>query len=368
MADDVHAARIAAMQARMRMKRLTAWILVPGPNMLYFTGWGAHTSERLLMAVYPAEGDPFLVTPAFEAERAREATGIARAFTWRDESGPASAVARAFAPWGKARPRLGAEFLTMRLLERGAIDAVCPRTEWEDIGADAAALRMIKDAAEIAAMERAVAIAETALEAGRPLIAPGKSERDVQRAIQRSLLEQDSASGFGVLVASGPRSALPHAGSSDRMLEAGDLVWIDMGALSGGYNADITRTFCVGKPPQKLADAYRTVLAGQEAARLGGKPGATCESVDQLARKIIAAAGLGEYFTHRTGHGLGLEDHEAPYIVDGSAEILQPGMVYTVEPGVYIPGHGGIRIEDDVVVTADGSRSLTGYRRDWLGE
>ncbi len=366
MADDVHAARIAAMQARMRMKRLTAWILVPGPNMLYFTGWRAHTSERLLMAVYPVEGDPFLVTPAFEAERAREATGIARAFTWRDESGPASAVARAFGPWGTSRPRLGGEFLTMRLLERSAIDGVCPRTEWEDIVPDAAALRMIKDATEIAAMDRAVAMAETALEAGRPLIAAGKTERDVQRAILRSLMEQDTASGFGVLVASGPRGALPHAGTGDRVLEDGDLVWIDMGATSDGYNADITRTFCVGKPPQKLADAYRTVLAAQEAARKGGRPGVTCESIDLLARQVIAGAGLGEYFTHRTGHGLGLEGHETPYIVDGNAEVLQPGMVYTVEPGVYIPGHGGIRIEDDVVVSADGSRSLTGYRRDWL--
>jgi Xaa-Pro dipeptidase len=368
MADTVHAARVAAMQARMRMKRLSAWILVPGPNMRYFTGWDAHASERVLMAVYPTEGDPFLVTPAFEAERAREATGIARAYTWRDESGPAAAVARAFAPWGKVRPRFGGEFLAMRLMERAAVDAVCPRAEWEDIGPDAAALRMVKDAEEIAAMERAVAIAETALEAGRRQIAAGRSERDIQRAVQRSLLEQDSASGFGVLVASGPRSALPHARSSDRVLEPGDLVWIDMGAIYAGYQADITRTFCVGRPPDALRAAYRTVLQAQEAARTGAGPGRTCESVDRLARQVISGAGLGEYFTHRTGHGLGLEEHEAPFIVDGNAEVLQPGMVYTVEPGVYVPGQGGIRIEDDVVVTADGVRSLTGFRRDWLEE
>ena len=368
MAGEVHAARIAAMRARMQMKRLAAWILVPGPNMRYFTGWDAHGSERVLMAVYPLEGDPFLVTPAFEAERAREATGIAKAYSWRDESGPGAAMARAFAPFGTTRPRFGGEHLAMRLLERAAVDAVCPRADWEDIGPDVAALRMVKDTEEIAAMERAVAIAERALEAGRPLIAPGRSEREVQRAILRSLMEQDSQSGFGVMVASGPRSAIPHSGSSDRVMENGDLVWIDMGASYQSYQADITRTFCAGRPPEALQRAYRTVLEAQQAAREGGRPGMTCESVDRLARQVIAGAGLGEYFTHRTGHGLGLEDHEAPYIVDGNAEVLQPGMVYTVEPGVYIPGQGGIRIEDDVVVTSDGARSLTGFRRDWLGE
>jgi Xaa-Pro dipeptidase len=217
-------------------------------------------------------------------------------------------------------------------------------------------------------MEKAVAIAETALEAGRAVIAAGRSERDIQRAIQMSLLEQGSAPSFGVLVASGPRSALPHAGSSDRVLESGDLLWIDMGATYNGYQSDITRTFAVGRPPEALRSAYRTVLEAQENARTGGRPGMTCEAVDRLARRVIAAAGLGEYFTHRLGHGLGLEGHEPPFMVDGNAEVLQPGMVYTVEPGVYIPGRGGIRIEDDVVVTSDGSRSLTDYRRDWLGE
>lgn len=368
MAEPRYAARITALRERLRARNLTAFVLVPGPNLRYFTGWEAHPSERLLIAVYPADGDPFLVTPAFEAERAREATGIVKAFSYRDESGPGAALARAFAPWGRGRTRFGGEFLAMRLLERAAVDSVCPRADWEDIGADIATLRMVKDPAELAAMERAVAVAETALEEGRRLIAPGRSEREVQRAILRSLLEQDSQSGFGVMVASGPRSALPHSGTSDRVLQDGDLVWIDMGATVDGYQADITRTFCSGRPPAALAGAYRTVLAAQEAARTGAGPGMTCEGVDRLARQVIAAAGLGEYFTHRTGHGLGLEGHEPPFIVDGNAEVLREGMTFTVEPGVYIPGRGGIRIEDDVVITAGGVRGLTGFARDWLGE
>jgi Xaa-Pro dipeptidase len=363
----VYAERVRRLQERLRLRNLTAVILTPGPSLRYFAGWDAHASERLLMAVYPAEGEPFLFTPAFEADRAREATGIARAFTYRDESGPGAALARAFGAWGRGRTRFGADFRHTRLLERAAVDSVCPRADWEDIGPDIAVLRMVKDPEEVAAIERAVALAEAALEVGRRLIRPGVSEREIERAIRRALLEAGTSSPFGVLVASGPRSAQPHAGPSDRVLAEGDLVWIDMGAEDGGYQADITRTFCVGTPPPDLAAAYRTVLAAQEAARAGGRPGLTCEAVDRLARAVIVEAGLGAYFTHRTGHGLGLEGHEAPFIVDGNADVLLPGMVYTVEPGVYIPGRGGIRIEDDVLVTPDGVRSLTTYRRDWLG-
>jgi Xaa-Pro dipeptidase len=358
--------RLQAVEERLRLRNLAGWILVPGPNLLYLTGWRAMQSERVVLAVFPRGGDPFLFVPHLEAEAAREATGIARVLTYRDESGPEPALARALSAWALSNPVLGAEFAAMRLLERAAVNGVCPKARWADIGDDLAWVRQEKDAEEIANLRRAAEIATAAVEAGRRVLRPGVSEAEVRRACARALLDADSFSPFGVMVASGPRSALPHAPDGDREIREGDLCWIDLGASWGGYCADITRTFAVGAPDPRLAEAYRAVAEAQQAARSAARPGVAAEDLDHAARRVIGERGFGEYFPHRTGHGLGLEDHERPFIVDGNADPLRPGMVFTVEPGVYLPGRGGVRIEDDLVVTPEGCRTLTDYPRDWL--
>jgi Xaa-Pro dipeptidase len=358
--------RLQAAERRIRLRNLAGWMLVPGPNLFYLTGWAAHPSERVVLAVFPREGEPMLVVPRLEADAAREATGIQRVHAYRDEAGPEPTLARAFAPWAVAAPVFGAEFSTMRLLERAAVNGVCPKARWADVGDDLARVREVKDAGEVAQVERAAEIALAAVEAGRRAIRPGARLSEVRLACARALLEADSRSPFGILVASGPDAALPHGGAADREIEPGDLVWIDLGAESGGYGADVTRTFVAGAPDEELARAYRTVIEAQEAARSVAGPGVPAEEVDRAARRVIAEAGFGEYFPHRTGHGLGIEDHERPFIVDGNADPLQPGMILTVEPGIYLPGRGGIRIEDDLVVTADGCRTLTQYPRNWL--
>ena len=347
---------------RLGRRSLDAWMLVPGPNLLYFTGLEALPSERVFLCVQPAGAAPFAVVPQFETGRVRGALGAeARVLGYRDETGPEPALARAFAPFGGRAAAFGAEFLGMRLLERTAVESAVPRARWHALDADAAALRQVKDGAELAATRAAAAIAREAMAAGLAAVRPGASEADVEAACQAVLQAHRTSSPFPVMVASGPRSADPHSPTSGRLLAAGEVCWIDLGARVGGYCADITRTAVVGGEPEdaELRRALAVVAAAQAAAIAAVRPGATAGAIDAAARGAIASAGLGAYFTHRTGHGLGLSEHEPPYIVDGSAEPLQAGMVFTVEPGVYLPGRGGVRIEDDVLVGPGGAEVLT---------
>ncbi len=251
----------------------------------------------------------------------------------------------------------------MRLFERVAVEGAVPRARWHDVEPDTAALRQIKDVTEAGSIRRAGDIARRAALAGVEAARPGTNERAVAAACRAVLAAHFTDSWFGVQVASGPRSADPHAHTSDRTLESGDVCWIDLGAVVDGYCADITRSFIVGdadKASPEVARALEVVRAAQRTAIASVAPGVTAAAVDAAARSAITEAGLGAYFTHRTGHGLGLQGHEAPYIVDGNEEPLQPGMVFTVEPGVYIPGRGGVRIEDDILVVARGVEVLTG--------
>jgi Xaa-Pro dipeptidase len=360
-------ARRARLGERLARRNLDAWVLVPGPNLRYVTGLAAHPSERVFLLVQPAEGGPFAVVPHMEAGRVRQALagweGL-RLFPYRDESGPGPALARAFGAYGTRAAVFGAEFGVMRLCERAAVESVVPRARWQDIDPDLAALRQVKDAEEVAALRRAAAIAAEAAAAGTAAARAGVSEREVAAACQAVLQRHHTTSPFGVMVASGPRSADPHATTGDRRLEPGDVVWIDVGAEVDGYCGDVTRTVVVpgAEPDSELARALEVVRRAQQAAVQVVRPGTTAAAVDTAARAAIAEAGLGTYFPHRTGHGLGLQPHEPPYLVDGSEEPLLPGMVFTVEPGVYLPGKGGVRIEDVVLVTPDGAELLTGGR------
>jgi Xaa-Pro dipeptidase len=216
------------------------------------------------------------------------------------------------------------------------------------------------------AMRKAAQIAQLALQATLPSIRFSISERDLAAELTLQLLRagSDSEIPFAPIVSSGPNSANPHASPSDRLLQAGDLLVLDFGASHLGYISDITRTFALGKIDPEYAHIAQLVLEANTASRNLARPGISAHEVDQAARAVITAGGYGPYFTHRTGHGLGLESHEEPYIRQGNPLILHPGMTFTIEPGIYLPQRNGVRIEDDVVITSTGLESLTDYPRE----
>jgi Xaa-Pro dipeptidase len=226
---------------------------------------------------------------------------------------------------------------------------------------------MRKDEQEVAQMRRAIAITEAALWTIMHQVEAGMTEREVATALELEFLRAGADSiSFAPIVAAGPHSASPHATPGDRPIKPCEPIVVDCGAAVSGYSADITRTFSIGELGQELAHVYDVVRAANRAGRMAVKPGVPAEEVDEAARAVIDKAGYGEYFIHRTGHGLGLEVHEPPYIIAGNGQLLEPGMTFTVEPGIYLTERGGVRIEDDVLVTPDGGESLTAFRRDLL--
>jgi Xaa-Pro dipeptidase len=286
-------------------------------------------------------------------------------FPWTDEEGPVNAFAGASQALKLSGKTLAVEELVMRVRELRLIEVSAPGVRFADAGPLVAALRMSKDGDEIAKMRQAAAIAETALEAVLPKIHIGVTEREIVNELLLEVL-RSGAEGlpFEPIVLSGPKSALPHGAPGDRRVQAGDLLLFDFGVSVGGYASDITRTCAVGHLDDELRRVYEVVKRANEAGRLAMRPGIEIQEVDRAARKVIVDAGYGQYFTHRTGHGLGLESHEPPYACEGETTVLGPGMTFTVEPGIYLPGRGGVRVEDDVVVTADGGESLTHYPRE----
>ena len=341
--------------------------VMPGANMTYLTGLPFHLMERATVAFFPARGRPALVLPALEATK--PASGPVKIdwqlFPWTDEEGPVAAFAAASKALALPGKTLAVEELVMRVRELRLIEASAPGVRFADAGPLLSSLRMRKDEAEIARMRQAVGITEAALEATLAKIHIGMTEREIANELLLEMLRGGAESlPFEPIVLTGPNSALPHGAPGDRRLQSGDLLLFDFGLSMGGYTSDITRTFAVGDVGDELHRAYDVVKRANEAGRKAARPGIEIQEVDRAARKVITDAGLGEYFTHRTGHGLGLEGHEPPFACEGDTTILEPGMTFTVEPGVYLPGKGGVRVEDDVVITADGCESLTTFDRE----
>lgn len=359
--------RIRKLQTLQKEACIDFVALVPGPNLIYFTGLHMHLSERPTVVLVPAEqgARPVVVTPFFEVGKvvSGEALRDAAVYSYRDGEPFQQAFDAAATAYDLAGKRIGVEPTQMRVLEWSLLSnaaAVKQESALEII----AELRMRKDAAEVAAMRKATMVAETAFARLLEELRPGMTEKQAAVALLNHMLAlgADGAS-FDALIQFGESASNPHGGSGSRALKPGDFALFDFGALVDGYPCDITRTVCLGAPSEEMTRIYETVRAANAAGRAAVRPGVTAEEIDRVTRDVIERAGYGRYFTHRTGHGLGLEIHEPPYLWAGNTLRLEPGMTFTIEPGIYIPGLGGVRIEDDVVVTESGGESLTSFER-----
>ena len=343
--------------------------VMPGANMIYLTGLPFHLMERATVAFFPVYGPPAFVLPMLEATK--PASGPVaidwQLFPWSDEQGPKAAFVAASQALALSGRTLAVEELVMRVRELRLIEASAPGVRLADAGPWLANLRMRKDGDEIAKMRQAVAITEVALQATLAKVRVGMTEREIANVLLLEMLGRGAESmPFEPIVLTGPKSALPHGAPGDRRVGAGDLLLFDFGVNVGGYASDITRTFAMGTVDDELRRVYDVVKRANEAGRHAARPGIEIQEVDRAARRVIVDAGYGQYFTHRTGHGLGLEGHEPPFACEGDTTILEPGMTFTVEPGIYLPGKGGVRVEDDLVITQGGCESLTTFDRELM--
>ena len=353
--------RQAKLRETMRTGGVDAVVLVPGANLRYFTGLEFHLSERPTLAFLTADGLALIVPDLETSQLAAHPELSPRVFSWSDEAGYAGAFGDALQDLGLTDKVLGIDSMTMRAGEYLALLAEAPGVQVRRVEGDLMAIRTRKEPEELDAIRAVVALSERALERLLPELAAGQSELEIAARLTKLLEEEGSEShAFGPLVQSGPNSALPHGAPSERRLGAGEPLLIDYGGRKHGYPADITRTLFVGEPEPELARIFAVVSAANRAAVAAVKPGAPMQAVDRAARGVIEAAGYGAHFTHRTGHGLGLEVHESvPQLAEGVHTVLEAGMVMTIEPGIYVPGVGGVRLEDVVVVSETGADVLT---------
>jgi D-alanyl-D-alanine dipeptidase len=354
---DVYARRIAAAAAATGAAGLAGLVITPGYDLRYLIGSRAQTFERLTALVLPASGDPTVVVPRLELAALKESAVADLGLTvrdWVDGDDPYQLVATALGG-APAAIAVTDSMPALHLLPLTAVLDVWPVLATGLLRE----LRMVKDASEIDALRKAGAAIDRVHSRVPEFLAPGRTEADVAADIAEAILAEGHSEVAFVIVGSGPHAADPHHECSDRELRAGDVVVVDIGgAYEPGYHSDSTRTYSIGEPSAEVAQRYSVLQRAQRAAVDTVRPGVTAEQVDAAAREVLTEAGFGEYFVHRTGHGIGLSVHEEPYIVAGNDLPLAPGMAFSVEPGIYFPGRWGARIEDIVVVTDDGAISV----------
>lgn len=345
---------------------LDAIALNPGPTLTYLTGLDFHLMERPVLLVYAPGKVPALILPELELQKTSGLSYPLNTYPYGENPAEwGTHFRKAFFDLDLYGQTIGVEPRRMRVLELRMVENSAPGAHVIDADSELASLRLHKDADEIEKMRRAVQIAQNALEATLPLVKVGMTERELAAELTIQLLRHgsDPALPFSPIVSGGPNSANPHASPSERPLQPGDLLVIDWGATHENYVSDLTRTFAIGEVDEEYHKIHEIVQQANAAGRAAGKPGIACAEVDKAARKVIEDAGYGQYFIHRTGHGLGMEGHEEPYMRGDNQQLLEPGMAYTVEPGIYLPGRNGVRIEDDVVVTENGTESLSDLPR-----
>jgi Xaa-Pro aminopeptidase len=354
---------LAAVREATARSGLDALLLTPGPDLRYVTGYDALPLERLTCLVVPASGEPFLMVPRLELPAAEHspASRLGVEFVAWDETDD---------PYGQVAHRLGAVARVgladrMWAMQSLRFRAAMPETEQVLAGTVLRELRMRKSPEEAAALAAAGAAIDAVHGLVPRLLKAGRTEREVGKDIAEAIIDSGHATVDFVIVGSGPNGASPHHELSDRVIQAGEPVVVDIGGtMPSGYCSDSTRMYCVGEPPADFVRYYEVLKRAQEAACAHVRPGVTCESVDAAAREVIADAGFGDHFIHRTGHGIGLETHEEPYIVSGNEELMQPGFAFSVEPGIYLAGRHGARIEDIVICGETAGERLNNTTRD----
>jgi Xaa-Pro aminopeptidase len=354
--------RLAKVAEAVLAKGLDVLLLTPGPDLRYVTGYDAKQLERLTCLAVPAQGDPFLLVPRLELKAAQASPARelnVEILTWGETENPFGMISSAVGD-----PHSIALSDRMWALHVLAFKDAFPAAELRLASTVLSPLRMRKSAAEVGALREAGEAIDRVHANVPGWLRPGVTERQVGAKIAEAILAEGNVQVDFVIVGSGPNAASPHHEVSDRVIKDGDVVVVDIGGtMPSGYCSDCTRTYAIGQAPDDFMKYYEVLYDAQEAATASVRPGVTAESVDRAARGIIADAGYGEWFIHRTGHGIGLESHEDPYIVEGNTMPLEPGMAFSIEPGIY-PGPHGARIEDIVVCTQDGYQRMNNIPRD----
>src|SRR6266498_5962743 len=359
--------RFDKLNASLQTSGLDAVILNPGPTLTHLTGLRFHLMERPVVLLFAKDQDPAIVLPELELQKVASLPYKLQVFPYSENPSEwDNAFRKATQALGLDGKRIGVEPRQLRLLEFRYVKAGAPEADYPDASEVLSSLRLRKDQAEVAAMRRAVKIAQDALEATIPLIKIGMTEKELSSELVVQLLRQGSEPElpFAPIVSGGPNAANPHASPSERKLQPGDLLVVDWGAAYDGYISELTRTFAVGEVDDECQKIHKIVQEANAAGRAAAMPGVPCANVDKGAREVIEKAGYGVYFTHRTGHGIGMEGHEEPYMRGDNMQLLEPGMAFTVEPGIYLPNRNGVRIEDNVVITETGADVLSDMPRE----
>jgi Xaa-Pro dipeptidase len=359
--------RFDRLNASLHTSNLDAVVLNPGPTLTHLTGLRFHLMERPVVLLFAKDQDPAIILPELELQKVASLPYKLQVFPYPENpsewDNAFRKAARALSLDGK---RIGVDPRQLRLMEFRHVNAGAPEADYPDGSDILSGLRLKKEKAEVEAMRRAVQIAQDALEATIPSIKMGMTEKELSSELVMQLLKHGSEPElpFAPIVSSGPNSANPHASPTERKLQAGDLLVIDWGAMHDSYISDLTRTFAVLEVDDEYKKIHKIVQEANAAGRAAARPGVPCANVDKAARDVIEKSGYGRYFTHRTGHGIGMEGHEDPYMRSDNMQLLEPGMAFTVEPGIYLPDRNGVRIEDNVVITEDGADVLSDMPRE----
>ncbi|MBI2717610.1 MAG: aminopeptidase P family protein [Rhizobiales bacterium] len=359
---------LAPLYAVLKRTGLNAVAVVPGANFLRVFGKDFHQMERPLVVIVPQDGEPVAVVPHLEMGSFTPLGFVGKVFTWRDEEGfrDAFLAAGAALPQLRVGARVGVEGQRMRVFDYLALQEALPGAVLIDAHGEISAIRLHKTAGEIAKLRTAIQLSEAALEATLAEVKIGMSETEIEQVLLRQLFAHGADGlSFEPIVAAGDNAARPHAKArSTYRIKPGDALLFDFGGRHGGYSADITRTFFVGQVSDHDRAFYDTVLAANAKGRAVARPGISAGDLDDAVLKILEHSQFAAFARHKTGHGLGLDIHEAPQIMRGNGQFLEPGMVFTIEPGLYRDGEAGVRIEDNVVVTETGIECLTTFPRE----
>ena len=353
--------KINSLRARMKDNDVDLVALGPGTHMNWLLGFNPYPDERPCLLLIGKEKEAFLM-PSVNAEDARKRTDIA-INSWNDENGPDQALKEALLYIGESSAKHIAIDEAMRSHFALIVIEALPNPTYEFTGSTIGALRMRKDQAEFINLKENALIDDRAMQAGFAAIKEGVTELEIGEAINKHFISEGAKPQF-CIVGSGPNGAFPHHHTGDRKVKYGDAVLIDIGGRKGTFPSDMTRMSVLGEPPEGYLEIHAIVERAVQAAMSAAKPGVMAKDVDAAARGVITEAGYGEFFVHRTGHGLGIDIHEPPYITATSEVILDEGMVFSIEPGIYLQGRFGVRLEEIVILRADGPEILSELTRE----